>query len=159
MDTTVYIASCALEGRSGHDAGRQLLAQLYRAHVGDDLPDIATAEMGKPYFVDSPWHFSISHTKRHAFCALADRPVGIDGEELDRNVDLRIATKILSQSELLQYAAAADPREALLRFWVLKEADAKRTGEGIRFHPCHTHFSLDDPRLQTRDGCIFAVIL
>lgn len=154
-----YLAGCRLDGQSGHDAGRDLLRQLYKAHVGGDLPPILHGSVGKPYFADSPWHFSITHTRHHAFCVLAPQPVGIDAEEMDRPVKLRIAEKILSPGEFTQFSAAEDPRLALLSFWVLKEAEAKRSGDGIRFHPCHTNFSLDDPRLQYRDGCILAVIL
>lgn len=159
MADAYYLAGCELSGRSGHEAGRALLGALYEAHVGGPLPQIAVYPMGKPYFVDSPWHFSITHTKRHAFCVMADRSVGIDAEELDRKVDLRIAQKILSPEEFSQFSAAPDPRLALLTFWVLKEATAKRTGEGIRFHPRHTDFSLDDPRVQQQDGCLIAVVL
>ena len=152
------IASCALNGRTGHDAGRQLLEQLFREETGQPLPTIAVTEKGKPYFPDSPWHFSITHTKGHAFCALSRNPVGIDAEELSRDVRLIIAPRVLSPMEMEQFEAAPDQRKALLTFWVLKEAAAKFTGEGIRSFPRHTSFSLDDPRVTERDGCLLAVI-
>ncbi len=154
----IYLASAALDGRSGHDVGRALLMRLYADHVGGPLPQIATEPMGKPYFVDSGWHFSISHTKGHAFCLLADVPVGIDAEELNRKIDLSIAPRILSAGELAQFEAAPDQRLALLTFWVLKEAQAKLTGEGMKWHPIHTNFDLQDPRVQTIDDCLVAVI-
>ena len=66
----IILASAPLEGRNGHEAGRQLLAALYREHVGEELPAIVTADRGKPFFSDSTWHFSVSHTKSHAFCVL-----------------------------------------------------------------------------------------
>ena len=78
------IGFCALEGRAGHEAGRQLLAKLYREETGEDLPEIRTTDRGKPYFPDSPWHFSISHTPKHAFCVLSRNNVAIDAEEADR---------------------------------------------------------------------------
>ena len=152
------IASCELHGRSGHEAGRQLLAELYRETVGQEMPAILTTERGKPYFADSTWHFSISHTKKHAFCALSSNPVGIDAEELDRNINLALAQKILSAGEIARFAEAEDPRRALLTFWVLKEAQAKYTGEGLRGYPNRTDFSLDDPRVTEMDGCLVAVI-
>lgn len=93
------IASCALAGRTGHEAGRALLAALYRKETGLDLPPIAIKAGGKPYFPGSDWHFSISHTPRRAFCALSRREIGIDTEELDRNVNLALAEKILSPGE------------------------------------------------------------
>ena len=152
------LASCELAGRTGHEAGRELLRQLYRAETGEELPPIRITEQGKPYFPDSPWHFSISHTPRHAFCALSRKNVGIDAEELDRKVHLKLAGRVLSPSEKEQFDAAQDKRRAFLIFWVLKEAEAKCSGEGLRIYPNHTAFSLDDPRVEERDGCLVAVV-
>lgn len=152
------IAFCRLEGQTGHEAGRQLLARLYREETGENLPEILTTDRGKPYFPDSPWHFSISHTPRHAFCVLSRNNVAIDGEELDRNIRLKLADKILSASEKAQFDVAKNRERALLTFWVLKEAAAKLSGEGLRGYPNHTHFSLEDPRVTEMDGCLVAVM-
>ncbi len=143
-----------LQGQNGHEAGLELLEALY----GSPLPEIRRTELGKPYFADSPLHFSISHTKNHVFCALSERPIGIDAEESDRQINLSLAEKILSPTELTQFRQAEDQRLALLKFWVLKEAAGKCSGEGLRIYPNHTDFSLDDPRLQEIDGCIVAII-
>ncbi len=158
MEPKLYFAGMALDGRTGHEAGRLLLQQLYETHVGRPLPEIATAPGGKPYFVGSPWHFSISHTKAHAFCVLASCPVGLDAEEADRQIHLNLANSILSPAEKAQFHGAEDPRKTLLTFWVLKEAEAKRTGKGIGLHPRHTDFTLPDARVFETDGCILAVI-
>ncbi len=147
-----------LNGRSGHEAGRTLLAALYREETGKDLPDILTTPRGKPYFANSPWHFSISHTHAHAFCVLAEENVAIDAEELDRKVKLTLAEKILSPAEKAQFDAAEDKNRALLAFWVLKEAAAKLSGEGLRGYPNHTNFSLEDPRVREMEGCLVAVM-
>lgn len=152
------IAACELAGRTGHEAGRELLASLYREETGEALPPIAVGERGKPFFPAGEWHFSITHTRRHAFCALSRREIGIDAEELGRRVDLRLAEKILSPGERAQFDAAPDKRRALLTFWVLKEAQVKKTGEGLQGYPCGTDFSLDDPRVTEIDGCLVAVI-
>ncbi len=150
----MILLSCPLNGRSGHEAGRELLAQA----MGGALPPILKTDRGKPYFENSPWHFSISHTKRHAFCALSEHPIGIDAEEEDRDISLKLAQKILSPYEKAQFEKAPDKRTALLTFWVLKEAAAKRSGQGLRGYPNDTHFSLADPRVSHRDGCIVAVL-
>ena len=152
------IASCELGCLSGHEAGRQLLAQLYREETGESLPEIRRTDRGKPYFPDSIWHFSISHTPRHAFCVLSRNNVAIDAEELNRKIKLRLAEKILSPGEKAQFDAAENKEKALLTFWVLKEAAAKLTGEGLRGYPNHTNFSLDDPRVTETDGCLVAVM-
>ena len=155
----MILASCALTGQTGHEAGRQLLRQLYRQETGEELPSIVTTSSGKPYFENSPWHFSISHTRRHAFCVLSKEDIAIDAEELDRKIDLRLAQKILSPKEKVQFDAAEDKRRALLTFWVLKEAAVKLSGEGLRGYPNQTDFSLDDPRVREMDGCLVAIVL
>ena len=152
------LAWTRLDGRGGHEAGRQLLARLYRAETGADCPPVLTTPRGKPYFEDSPLHFSITHTKNHAFCVLAPHPVGIDAEEKDRQISLRLADKILSPPERCRFDAAADKRAALLRLWVLKEAAAKCSGEGLRGYPAHTDFSPEDHRITEIDGCYVAII-
>ena len=155
----MILASCTLTGQTGHEAGRQLLRQLYRQETGEELPSIVTTSTGKPYFENSPWHFSISHTRRHAFCVLSKENIAIDAEELDRKIDLRLAQKILSPKEKVQFDAAEDKRRALLTFWVLKEAAVKLSGEGLRGYPNQTDFSLEDPRVREMDGCLVAIVL
>ena len=152
------LAWMRLDGRNGHEAGRLLLHQLYEEQTGEEYPAILVTPRGKPYFQESPLHFSISHTKNHAFCVLAPCPVGIDAEEKDRKVNLRLADKILSLPERSRYEAADDKQAALLRLWVLKEAAAKLSGEGLNGYPDHTHFSPDDDRITEIDGCYVAVL-
>ena len=152
------MAYCRLNGASGHEAGRKLLAELYRAETGRDLPPILTTPRGKPYFVEGGLHFSISHTRNHAFCVLSDRNVAIDCEEIGRKVNQNLPKKVLSEPEWAQYQRASDKDRALLTFWVLKEAAAKLSGEGLRGYPNKTNFSLDDPRVTEIDGCLVAVM-
>ena len=145
-------------GQTGHDAAWQLLERMYRQITGGVLPAVERTALGKPYFLNCPWHFSLTHTKGHAFCVLSQKPVGIDAEEEDRKINLALADKILSPGERAQYDAAADKRLALLTFWVLKEAQVKCTGQGLQGYPKNTDFSPDDPRIQEIDGCYVAII-
>ena len=154
----IALAHEAIAPGEGHERGRALLRQLYFAHRGMEMPEIVLEERGKPRFVEDPIHFSITHTPHHVFCAISDRPIGIDAEELDRNIDLRLVDRVLSASEKAQYDAAPDKRLALLTLWVLKEAAGKQSGYGINANPRHTAFSLDDPRVQVTEGCLVAVI-
>lgn len=142
----------------GHWAGRQLLKAMYEEKFGKPMPEILVTDRGKPYFEDNSVYFSISHTKKRVFCVLSDKNVGIDAEETDRDIRLELADKILSPSEKLRFQNALDPKEALLRFWVLKEASVKCTGQGLQGYPKHTDFSPDDPRILQIDGCFVAVI-
>ena len=148
------IAFTRLRGESGHDAGRTLLREL----CGGNLPQIAVTELGKPYFPQETLHFSISHTKNHAFCCLTHENVGIDAEEMDRRVSPALAEKILSAAEKERYEASSDQNAALLRLWVLKEAYAKLLGKGLGDYLYQTDFDPDDPRVLIIDGCYVAVL-
>ena len=152
------VGSLPIAKGKGHESGRLLLARMYRQATGEEMPAIVIATMGKPRFAHGDWHFSISHTPNWVFVALATHPVGLDAEELSRQVDPRLAKKILSAGEYAQYEAAQDKNKALLTFWVLKEAQGKLTGEGLHPWPNHTDFSLDDPHVFTQDGCILALL-
>ncbi len=152
------IAGAEISGGDGHKAAYDLLEALFREETGRLLPKILRTDRGKPYFPEEKLHFSLTHTKKHAFCVLSDRPVGIDAEELDRKINRSLAEKILSAGELAQFSAAPDKNRALLTFWVLKEAAAKCTGEGLHGYPNQTDFLLTDPRVEERNGCLVAVI-
>lgn len=157
MPSSLYFTCRRLDGLSGHDAGRALLEMLYTRATGAPLPEIRVMQRGKPYFPDSPWHFSISHTRRHAFCVLSRRPVGLDAEEMDRKINPRLGEKILSPAEKARLSPTPDP-QTLLKLWVLKEAAAKLTGQGLTGYPNDTDFSPDDPRVREIDGCYVAII-
>lgn len=152
------LGSAVIGQEGGHRAGRQLLQAMYEDAFQKPMPEILIAERGKPYFKDSSVYFSISHTKKHVFCVLSDKPVGIDAEEINREIRPELAEKILSPSEKMRYEKAENKNTALLRLWVMKEAAAKCTGEGLRGYPNHTDFSPEDPRILIMDGCFVAVI-
>lgn len=154
----MILDSMDLDGRSGHEGGRILLSRLYRRETGEDLPPIRIGTLGKPCFATGDWHFSISHTPSKVFCVLSRNNVGLDAEELTRVVKPSLAAKILSPEEMRRYEAAPDKARALLSFWVLKEAEAKLTGKGLRLYPNHTNFAPDDPRVREMEGCLVAVL-
>ena len=148
----------ALNGSTGHEAGRALLRRMYERMFGAPMPALRISERGKPYFPGNPVYFSITHTPHHAFCVFSDCPVGIDAEEADRKINLRLAGKVLSPADKIRFDAAENREEALLRLWVLKEALVKCSGDGLRGYPNFTDFSPNDPRIQCREGCFVAVI-
>ena len=142
-----------LDGRDGHTAGRQLLAQMV-----DPMPQINIDHRGKPHFATGDLHFSITHTEKHVFCAISHQNIGIDAEECARKVSPNLAKKVLSPSEFALWQAAPNQDEALLRLWVLKESYAKLTGRGLGEYLYHTNFDPSDPRIQVIDGCFVAVM-
>lgn len=154
------IDSWALNGLDSRVAGKLLLKQMYEELTGEEMPEVAKAPRGKPYFLTGDLHFSITHTKTRVFCAISDQKVGIDAEDVNRQVNPALAEKILSPSEYAIYEAAEEEQknEVLLRLWVMKEAEVKCSGLGLRGYPNHTDYRPDDPRVTVQDGCYLAVI-
>jgi phosphopantetheinyl transferase len=152
----MFLMHEALDGRDGHSVGRELLAKLYAQATGESLPAIAVTPRGKPYFSDGNWHFSISHTDHFAFCALSRHNIGLDAEEKGRKVTPAMLDKFTSDAEKCRLGE--DPQDAFLRLWVLKEADAKRTGRGMGNWLKDTDFDPFDPRIQEINGCYVAVL-
>lgn len=85
---------------------------------------------GKPYIPDSKLHMSISHCKAGIAFIIAEEPVGIDVEEISR-MNIKIARRICTESELKLLENTEDKQELLCKFWVLKEAYSKLTGKGL----------------------------
>lgn len=99
-------------------------------------------ENGKPFAENLNAQFNISHSGNIVVCAVDDKPIGIDIEQI-RPVELKIAKRIYTKSEL-HYLFGFDPSEEdfsispddemLVRFferWTAKEAYLKYTGIGI----------------------------
>jgi 4'-phosphopantetheinyl transferase len=95
-------------------------------------------EFGKPALAAelSRWklHFNVSHTHRLAACAIAWHDVGVDVERSDRTIDLGIARHYFAPEEvrILNSALPDQENKVFFRFWSLKEAFIKATGEGLR---------------------------
>lgn len=101
-----------------------------------------THENGKPFAEHFDVEFNISHSGNIVVCAVDDKPIGIDVEQI-RPVNLKIAKRIYTQDELF-YLFGFNPAEAdfsispdnemLKRFfelWTAKEANLKYIGTGI----------------------------
>ena len=152
----MFLLSEALNGRDGHEVGRELLARLYRQATGEELPAIAVTPRGKPYFSDVNWHFSISHTKHFAFCALSRNNIGLDAEEKGRAVSAAMIEKFTSDTE--KPRLGENPQDAFLRLWVQKEANSKLSGRGMGNWLKDTDFDPFDSRIQEINGCYVAVL-
>jgi 4'-phosphopantetheinyl transferase len=97
-----------------------------------------TGEFGKPGLAGelSKWtlQFNISHTRGLAACAIASQEIGVDVERSDQTIDLGIARHHFAPEEvrILNSAPRGQARKIFFRFWSLKEAFIKATGEGLR---------------------------
>lgn len=116
-----------------HRAAYQLLALGARRCWGlDALPEIARTELGAPYFPSHPqYHFSISHSRRYALCALSGGSVGCDVEELRPRLE-GLPERCFSPAELERWRALGGGWEGFYPLWTEKEAAAKYLGTGLR---------------------------
>lgn len=121
-------------GRTGHEAAYVLLDRAYRMMHGGPLPPVTKTAAGKPYFLRGGPHFSLTHTKTMAFCALSRQPVGVDAETV-RPVRPLVAARTMNPLELAWLEAQEDPDRGFLTLWTAKEAWVKLTGEGLNGRP------------------------
>lgn len=86
-----------------------------------ELPEVALASMGKPYFPEYPGvQFNISHTSGAVLVGLSDQAIGVDIEKI----------RPVSQRSMKRLADVATERE-FFQNWVRREARAKRGGNGV----------------------------
>lgn len=109
-----------------------MLEDMLRENFGlAHCPEFLYGSHGKPYFSDYPGiFFNISHCHRGIVCAVMDKPVGIDIEEIQFDEDL--AKVIFNPEELEAVRSADEPEVKFTEFWTRKESFLKLTGEGLR---------------------------
>lgn len=92
---------------------------------------IAYGRYGKPYLRDYPnVQFNISHSGQFVACAVSDRPIGVDIQEIvpyHRDV----AKRVFSPEKLLQIESGPDPSVEFTKLWTQKEAYLKMLGIGL----------------------------
>ncbi|MFY7979850.1 MAG: 4'-phosphopantetheinyl transferase family protein [Sediminibacterium sp.] len=101
-----------------------------------NMKDIVMADNGKPYLKGVPFHFSFSHCKGYAACAVSDHfPIGIDIEIIHPRI-AKVAHKFLNDAEknMLSNLSEEDALKQLAFFWAAKEAMYKKHEQlGIDF--------------------------
>ncbi|MFM1929715.1 MAG: hypothetical protein RL387_1043 [Bacteroidota bacterium] len=101
-----------------------------------NINDLVMADNGKPYLKGVPFHFSFSHCKGYAACAVSDHfPIGIDIEIIHPRI-AKVAHKFLNDAEkaMLANLSEEDALKQLAFFWASKEAMYKKHEQlGIDF--------------------------
>ncbi len=113
---------------------------------------------GKPALLPSvtplPIRFNLSHCKGLVGCAVAwEADVGLDIEDQNRCVNLNLARRFFSESEIMQLEKIRDAgaKQALfLQLWTLKEAYVKAVGKGLSLGLDHFSFVFDKGRPDIR---------
>lgn len=101
---------------------------------------------GKPYLKDYPnFEFNISHSADFVVCAIDDKPIGIDVEEVKDIQYEEIAKNFFSTSEF-DYIVKRDLDVELNKFyeiWTLKESYIKCCGQGLSIPLKSFSFDID----------------
>ena len=112
------------------------IAKGYAAEEGiifdcdkEDLFEIKRTEKDKPYFVNLPIEFSVSHSEDMWMCIMSDAPCGIDIQvEKDTDV-LKIAERFYRPNEV-EYVRLFGSK-GFFQIWTRREAYGKMTGQGF----------------------------
>lgn len=92
--------------------------------------EICRTEKGKPFFVDIPVEFSLSHSGVMWMCLFSHGPCGLDLQVLEQDRDWQaISRRLYNGAE--QHYAELWGIEGFYEIWVRKEAFGKCTGQGI----------------------------
>lgn len=119
------------------EQAKKLLAWGAARYWGlDPLPELAAGERGKPWFPACPqYHFNLSHSGALALCALADRPVGVDIQEIRETWRPSLVTRTCTPQERAWLSSRGDRAEDFAQLWALKESAGKQTGCGLPYPP------------------------
>lgn len=121
------------QGRKTCAAAYLLLCEGLRKEYGiHEKPVFGYGEHGKPYILGhTDIHFNFSHCREAVLCVISDRPVGCDIESI-REYKESLAHYTMNDTELAQIKQSNNPAQEFIRFWTMKEAVLKLSGDGIR---------------------------
>lgn len=122
-------------------SGRAMIKEIlsYYLHIDKSLVRLHESKYGKPYLafplVRHPVYFNISHTNGYlAFALSTSTPVGIDIENIERNVRLQsLIGRFFHEKEIIKFLdyTKKERKMHFIRYWTLKEALLKGLGIGI----------------------------
>lgn len=102
-----------------------LLKRMF-AELQIDIDDkkIKANQYGKPYFVDVPLFFNISHSKNLCAVAISDKPVGIDIQVVSK-CNKKVAQRYFDKKSLLRLYISPNKNNAFTKGWTTYESTLK----------------------------------
>lgn len=110
---------------------RTLLIREYGLNNGSLR--FAVNRYGKPYLADLPdFHFNLSHAGDYILCAIDQKPLGIDVEQI-KPIDLSIASRFFATDENQEILRIPEDRrlDYFYQLWTAKESYIKFKGGGL----------------------------
>lgn len=121
----------AMRSLAGEILVRYLL--LNRCAVSMEKLVFEENEYGKPHLLGyNNIHFNLSHSGDYVVCAIDDKPVGIDLEEITE-FDYDIVQRAFTEQEYIYIMdkPTSERKEAFFDVWTLKESYIKAVGCGL----------------------------
>ena len=114
--------------RSEYIAIRLLLQQL----IGEKT-EIVYQKSGRPLLINSPLNISISHSSDLVVVLISDKSVGIDVENVNRNI-IPVAKRFLHYEELAWIEKTGNMQNLMILCWGAKESIFKCTQQsGVQY--------------------------
>ncbi len=113
---------------------KQYLSKMYKIPENEIV--FEKGEHGKPYVLNLPVHFNISHSGDYVVLAISDEPIGVDTEEI-RDFSAIVAKKRFTEDELKYISGTGTSRKksimqrSFYEIWTGKEAYLKFKGTGL----------------------------
>ena len=104
---------------------------------------LAEGKWGKPYFTNAALMFNLSHSGSKVMCAVSDKPVGCDTEQIAAP-RLEIAKRFFTPAE---YRLCLAREDMFYRLWTAKESYIKYTGRGLSLALDRFEVTLEGDRL------------
>ena len=88
---------------------------------------------GKPEISELPLNFSLSHSGSYVICAVSERRIGADIQQLKDTDSRKLAQRFFAESEYkeLEKCGESGRQRLFFEMWTRKEAYGKLTGEGV----------------------------
>lgn len=113
-----------------------------REYTGVDSAEVLYTSRGKPYVkgVNSDIYVSVTTADEVMVAAFSSKPIGIDGEHMDRFENdtrenkpdyISLAERFFAPDEVEYVRDGASEGERFAQIWVRKEAYVKYTGKGL----------------------------
>lgn len=135
-----------------------LLRLALRDYSFFTMPVLDKGERGKPILLEPQGlHFNLSHCNLGAVCALGERPLGVDIQDV-RPISQSLINKTMNEQERDFINSSSNKDAAFARLWSRKESILKQGGEGIS-RPLSLVDSLDLPDTDTYEGKGFFISL
>lgn len=122
-----------------------LLRYTLKKHFGIEgaLVEFEQNEYGKPALKgNQDIKFNLSHSGNWVICAVSDKDVGVDVEEI-KEKELDIAKRFFAPCEYQYIKNSHNPSEKFFTYWTLKESYVKAEGKGMSIPFDSFSFSLE----------------